>query len=284
LTTGMLQKCRAAGCAFLLIAPAAHALGFLENPVDGATASGIAVISGWHCTAARIDIRIDADPPLHAGFGTTRPDTAQACGKDATGFGLTFNWARLTPGSHTVVALADGVEFDRATFRVASYGQEFLTGKSGTTVMPDFPAMNRTSVLEWREASQSFVLREVVDSPLLGGRWNGVDLETRSNCNAAQNNGNHGTYGQFDINASDTGFLIQQSGITGLNCTYTGTFKPGVLPREGTGTYTCTDGKRGDFTARDFRVTQDAFSMLLAIKLTGTETCDIQAKLGGMRY
>lgn len=284
MTTGMLQKCRAAASAFLLIAPAAGATGFLENPVDGATASGIAVISGWHCTAARIDIRIDSDPLLRAGSGTTRPDTAQVCGKDATGFGLTFNWARLAPGTHTVVALADGVEFDRATFTVASYGSEFLTGKSAATVVPDFPAINRTSVLEWREASQSFVLREVAEAPLLGGRWNGVDLETRSGCNAAQNNGNHGTYAQYDINASDAGFLIQQSGITGLNCTYTGTFKPGVLPREGTGSFTCTDGKRGDFTAHDFRVTADAFSLLLAIKLAGTEACDIQAKLGGMRY
>jgi hypothetical protein len=280
----MRRKCRTAACALALAAPAAGATGFLENPVDGATASGIAVISGWHCTAARIDIRIDADPPLRAGSGTTRPDTAQLCGKDATGFGLTFNWARLAPGPHTVVALADGVEFDRATFTVASYGSEFLAGKAATTVMPDFPAVNRTSVLEWREASQSFVLREVTDSPFLGGRWNGVDLETRSNCNAAQNNGNHGTYAQYDISASDTTFLIQQSGVTGLNCTYTGTFKPGVLPREGTGSYTCTDGKRGDFSARDFRVTNDAFSMRLAIKLTSTEACDIEAKLGGMRY
>ena len=283
MTTGMRRKCLAAACA-ILAAPAASATGFLENPVDGATASGIAVISGWHCTAARIDIRIDGDAPLRAGSGTTRPDTAQVCGKDATGFGMTFNWARLAPGPHTVVALADGVEFDRASFTVASYGSEFLTGRSATTAMPDFPSINRTSVLEWREASQSFVLREVADAPLLGGRWNGVDLEARSGCNAAQNNGNHGTYAQYDINASDTGFMIQQSGITGLNCTYKGTFRPGVLPREGTGTYTCTDGKRGDFTARDFRVTQDAFSMLLAIKLTGSEACEIQAKLGGMRY
>lgn len=262
----------------------ALATGFLENPADGATASGISVISGWHCTASRIDIRIDNAPLLRAGSGTTRPDTAATCGKEATGFGLTFNWARLTPGTHTVVALADGVEFDRATFTVAGYGAEFLAGKSAATVMPDFPLANRTSVLEWRESSQSFVLREVIDSPHIGGRWNGVDLETRSGCNAAQNNGNHGTYAQFDINASDTGFLIQQSGITGLNCTYTGTFRVGVLPREGTGTLSCTDGKRGDFTARDFRVIDDAFTLRLSIKLTGSEACSIEAKLGGMRY
>jgi hypothetical protein len=284
MTTATRRQRLAIACAGLVLAPAAGALGFLENPAHGAAASGIGVISGWHCTARVIELQIDSEPPLRAGMGTTRPDTAQACGHPDSGFGLTFNWARLAPGSHTIRALADGVEFDRSTFTVASYGAEFLNGKAGAAVVPDFPAAGRTSMLEWSEASQSFVMRSVADSPYIGGRWNGADLETRRGCNAPQNDGNHGTYAQFDINASDTGFLIQQSGITGLNCTYTGTFTPGAAPRTGAGSYSCTDGKRGDFTASDFRATQNEFSIKLAITLTGSERCSIDAILGGLRY
>ncbi|HUP28582.1 MAG TPA: hypothetical protein VM122_00305 [Usitatibacter sp.] len=284
MTIGSRGKCRALTWAGLLIAPSAGALGFLENPADGAAASGISVISGWHCTATRIEIQIDAETPMRAGLGTTRPDTLQVCGHGNSGYGLTFNWARLTPGSHTIRALADGVEFDRATFTVANYGTEFLGGKSASTTVPDFPAAGRTSTLEWSEASQSFVMRSVLDSPFIGGRWNGSDLETRRGCTAPQNDGNHGTYAQYDITASDTGFLIQQSGVTGLNCTYTGTFTPGVIPRTGSGSYTCTDGKRGDFTARDFHVGLNEFSIKLGIKLNTTETCIVDAILGGLRY
>ena len=134
------------------------------------------------------------------------------------------------------------------------------------------------------EASQSFVARAVVDAPLWGGRWNGANLETRRGCSAPQNDGNHGTYSQYDIDASETGFLIRQSGITGLSCTYTGTYTPGVMPRQGSGTLGCSDGKRGTFTARDFRVSANEMSVKLAVRLDTTETCAIDAVLGGLRY
>jgi hypothetical protein len=260
------------------------ATGFLENPVDAATASGVSVISGWHCTATRIEIQIDTAPLLRAGHGTTRPDTEAVCGHSGSGFGLTFNWARLTPGVHTIRALADGVEFDRATFSVAAYGAEFLTGKSATAGVADFPAAGRTSVLEWREASQSFVLRDIVETPLLGGRWNGANLETRRSCNAPQNDGSHGTYAQYDINASEREFLIRQTAITGLACTYTGTFDAGATARVGTGRVSCTDGKQGDFTARDFRVGANEMSIKLSIQLDTTEACLVESIVGGLRY
>ena len=37
------------------------------------------------------------------------------------------------------------------------------------------------------------------DAPVIWGRWNGANIERRSNCTNSQNNGQHGTYGQFDI-------------------------------------------------------------------------------------
>jgi hypothetical protein len=265
--------------------PAAAVTASLDNPVDGASASGIGLVSGFHCSASRIDVVIDDGPPMRAGQGTPRPDTAAVCGHPDSGFGLTYNWGRLAPGPHTIRALADGMEFARNAFTVSSYGAEFLTGRMASVTVPDFPAPGTASVLEWREASQSFVLREVLPSmPFIGGRWNGADLESRSGCTAPQNNGNHGTYAQFDIAASETGFTIQQSGITGLDCTYTGAFRPQAAPREATGTYSCTDGKRGSFTARDFQVSQNQMSIKLAARLDTTETCSIDAILGGLRY
>ena len=279
-------KCLASGCAGLIMGSSVlAATASLDNPVAGASASGIAIISGFHCTASRIDIQIDDGEPMRAGQGTTRPDTAAVCGHSNSGFGLTYNWARLAPGGHTIRALADGVEFARKTFTVATYGMEFLTGRTATTTVYDFPLPGQGSVLEWQEASQSFVMRQLLASvAFIGGRWNGADLESRMNCTAPQNDGNHGTYAQFDIAASDSSFTIQQSGITGLNCTYAGTFRPGIVPREATGSYSCTDGKRGDFTARELQVTQNQMSLKLSIQLNTTETCSIEAVLGGVRY
>jgi hypothetical protein len=284
LTLETAWKCLPVGALFLAPALAA-ATASLDNPVAGAAASGVGIISGFHCSASRIDIQIDDDAPMRAGQGTTRPDTAQVCGHSNSGFGLTYNWGRLTPGSHTIRALADGVEFARKTFTVATYGAEFLTGRAAATTVYDFPAPGQGAVLEWQEASQSFVMRQLLASiPYIGGRWNGADLESRMNCASAQNNGNHGTYAQFDITASETVFNIQQTGITGLNCTYTGNFRPGVSPREASGSYSCSDGKKGDFTARDFQVGPNQMSMKLAIQLDTTETCSIEANLGGLRY
>ena len=50
------------------------------------------------------------------------------------------------------------------------------------------------------------------------------------------------------------------------------------------GAYTCTDGKTGTFHSTDFQVYDHAFSIRLATKLTGSETCDIDAILGGNRF
>ena len=84
--------------------------GVLENPQPGATASGIGLISGWHCNASRIEVAIDHMAPLVAARGTTRTDTALACGRTDTGFGYLVNWAVLAPGTHSIRALADGIE------------------------------------------------------------------------------------------------------------------------------------------------------------------------------
>jgi hypothetical protein len=121
---------------------------------------------------------------------------------------------------------------------------------------------------------------------LLPGAWNGADLEKRSNCAAPQNNGTRGTYAEYDLsydrNASTLG--INQIGITGLQCTYSGTYTPDRFRPAWNGFYSCSDGKTGNFQSQSILATANAMSIRLSIKLTGSETCDIDAILGGSRF
>ena len=95
---------------------------------------------------------------MTAPYGTDREDTLDACGDRDNGFGLVFNWNRLGDGKHTVRALADGVEFGSATFRVATFGVEFLRDAQGDYLLPDFPDTGQQTRLVWQEASQNFAI------------------------------------------------------------------------------------------------------------------------------
>ena len=64
-------------------------------------------------------------------------------GRADVGFGLLFNWNLLGDGEHTVRALADGVEFARATFTVTTLGDEFVRGASGATPPRRLPHRGR---------------------------------------------------------------------------------------------------------------------------------------------
>ena len=121
---------------------------------------------------------------------------------------------------------------------------------------------------------------------LVPGVWNGADLEKRSNCAAVQNNGTRGTYAEYDVTVDRVNSVlgITQIGITGLQCTYTGAYAPDPFRPTWTGHYDCTDGKTGNFQSTGILVTPNAMSIRLAIKLTGSETCDVDAILGGSRF
>lgn len=274
--------------AALAAAPSALALGFFENPPDPpTTASGIGLVSGWHCNATTVEVEIDG-VRHRAAYGTERPDTASACGgKTSTGFGLLVNWGDFGPGQHTLRALADGVEFGARTVTVPDLGGVFLAGKSGTTVIDNFPSAGRRLVLEWREGLQGFVVKEVKTAPSIHGTWNGPNLERRTNCTSAQNNGTRGTYAEWQATLDSVGqtLRILENGLTGLQCTYSGNYRLNGNTMEWyDGAYTCTDGKTGTFHSTDFMVSDHAFSIRLATKLNGSETCDIDAILGGNRY
>lgn len=118
------------------------------------------------------------------------------------------------------------------------------------------------------------------------GTWNGTDLEKRSACTHPENEGNRGTYAQFDITTNDTtGFMvIQQTGITGLQCTYSGVATGSGNALSWSGTYFCsTDEKHGSFTSRSILVTPNALSIHFDAKLDTTETCTIEGVIGAGR-
>jgi hypothetical protein len=119
----------------------------------------------------------------------------------------------------------------------------------------------------------------------VSGRWNGVNLERRSACANPQNDGTRGTYAQFDVVAEANGNLfITQSGITGLNCTYTTRYQAERRSLALQGSYSCTDGKQGTITGGRLEVHAPSMDLRLAIRLTAGETCAIDSILSMARF
>jgi hypothetical protein len=118
------------------------------------------------------------------------------------------------------------------------------------------------------------------------GHWYGADLERRTNCAAAQNNGDRGTYADYYLTLDRQASLmgIDETAITGLHCTYLGNYVDDRFRPQWTGSYSCSDGKTGTFTSLNLFSTPTAMSIRLAIKLTGSESCTVAAILGGSRF
>ena len=72
---------------------------------------------------------------------------------------MQINWNDLGDGDYTVRALADGVEFGRATFTVVTLGLgSFPEGLSGAFTLPNFPKQEMSTIVEWQESQQNFVV------------------------------------------------------------------------------------------------------------------------------
>ena len=143
----------------------------LENPSRGSSQSGIGIISGWACEAQAVVIELNGSP-VPAAYGTPRGDTRSVCGDTDNGFSLLVNWSNLGAGQHTIRALVDGVEFARTTVRVTTFGVDFLRGVSGTFDLPNFPSAGATTVIQWAESQQNFVITD--GQPGTGGGYNRV--------------------------------------------------------------------------------------------------------------
>ena len=134
----------------------------LENPAPVSFQSGIGVISGWVCKASNVEIVFDNQLTLQAAYGTRRTDTQARCGDVNNGFSLLFNWNLLDDGTHTVRALADGVQFANATVAVNSFGPEFLTGGSTAVCrLPHVPVFNLDTYVQWQQSLQNFAIVDI---------------------------------------------------------------------------------------------------------------------------
>lgn len=117
------------------------AQGSLENPANNSTESGIGIISGWHCSATKVEAFIDGKTAGFAFVGSSRGDTTSVCGKPNTGYSLLFNFNELSRGAHNLKIYADGVKFGEASFKTTqSGGTAFLTNISKQVTVSDFPS------------------------------------------------------------------------------------------------------------------------------------------------
>ena len=127
------------------------------------------------------------------------------------------------------------------------------------------------------------IRRSAADLASLAGFWNGANLENRSNCATAGVNGIHGTYAQYYFNVAPGSMSIHETTVTNLTCDYTGTVAGDLRP-VWSGTFSCTDGKKGDFTSTGFLITPTEMQVRLQMKLTNSEGCDTDSILGGSRF
>ena len=139
--------------------------GRLENPGPDSFQSGIGALWGWACEAEQVEIEIKTEQGEFAwhmaAYGLERGDTLDTCGDTDNGFVLLLNWNLLGDGAHSVTALADGVELGRTTVTVTTLGEEFVEGAAGECVAEDFPHPGQSTLLEWRQNSQNFVITDV---------------------------------------------------------------------------------------------------------------------------
>ncbi len=148
------------------------AQGYLENPVANATESGLGVVSGWHCSAKKITVFVDGVTLGESGVGSIRTDTRNICGHANTGFSLLYNYNIPEQGEHEIEVYADGVLLERRMFNtVRSGGTPYLSGKSATVAIPDFPEKGKASTVEWSQAKQGFVVTGSVDTSTLNGTY-----------------------------------------------------------------------------------------------------------------
>jgi hypothetical protein len=123
---------------------------------------------------------------------------------------------------------------------------------------------------------------------LAEGSWNGANLEKRSNCSNPGRNGFHGTYGEFVVGFDRIAHVmsINETTITSppLTCTYIGPYIDDRFRPQWTGTVSCSDGKNGNFTMTHILATPNEMNVRVSFKMTGGETCDVDAILGGSRF
>ena len=142
----------------------------------------------------------EPDQTYQTAYGTAREDTKEICGDIDNGFGLLFNWNRLGPGTHRVLARADGEVFGSATVTVTTLGQEFWKEPVAILSLRIFRRMEVTSPLVGNSLLQNFVIQgdmrssggtsgappHVLENPPPGSFQSGVGVISGWVCEAEQ--------------------------------------------------------------------------------------------------
>ena len=134
--------------------------GALGNPGHQTFKSGIGVISGWVCSAQRVEVQIGTQR-IRMAYGTERLDTQGVCGDANNGFVTLVNFNRLQDGVHTARLIVDGRQIGQAhEFKVTTFGQEFAVGWEGAYTLPNFPHSGRDVLIGWDQGTQNFAILE----------------------------------------------------------------------------------------------------------------------------
>jgi len=279
----------ALGALTCLLPTLACAIGAIENPQPSSIQTGITAITGWNCQATQITLRVDGGAPIVAPYGSLRADTSTICnGRVNTGFAYLLNYNTLAAGQHTIEAFADGVLFASAAFTTINLGAEFLTGKNGEYWLNNFPDYGSRSRVTWQQSTQNFTITGTdTNVPALAGIYYGGTLVTNSGCTTPANNGTFFETDFFEVTYGGASVLtmIARASQT-ASCTYTGTALYSTTGGDilvQNGTFSCTTGTQGTWTAD--RIHFDELGILgnLSLKYTVGETCSAAAHISGAR-
>ncbi len=114
-----------------------------------------------------LTVRFDGGNALSLSHGSERADPLSVCGDTNNGFVSLFNWNLLGDGEHTAIVYDDGIQFDHATFTVATLGAEFIgdiRDYSGDVLLSSPTVGNLQVRLVWSPAQQSFVVSSYQDA------------------------------------------------------------------------------------------------------------------------
>lgn len=134
-----------------------------ETPAEGSVQSGVGVVRGWACDAARVEVQFDDRPRMTVAYGTSRADTNFICGDDDNGYGMVFAWGLLGHGLHTMKTFIDDVEISNVSFVVTGLDEPFVKGLSGMYELADFPQPGQSVTVRWSEADQNFIITDRVN-------------------------------------------------------------------------------------------------------------------------
>ena len=161
----------------------------LEEPVAGEIHGGVGNLRGWAVATDGIDkieIMIDGEYAFDAPYGGARgdvggafPDVANA---SQSGFSLAYAYSNLSPGNHTISAVAHTLKgktlTSSATFEAVRFKQSFISGANAVDLAATSCTVNGDEisasnaliggdiydmVLDWRTAEQGFEIIKIVE-------------------------------------------------------------------------------------------------------------------------